>query len=691
MRKVIKKKKQATQSASAQAPAPGVAQACRVALIGNPNAGKTTLFNSLCGARQHTGNYAGVTVEKKTGSIKGHDGIEVIDLPGTYSLKPKSADEEITSRVLHGNAATEKKPDLAVVVLDAGNLKRSLYLCLQVQETGVPAIAVLTMSDIGERRGYSVQLEELQKQLHIPVCRVTRASRSEIGVLANLIAAAQSGEAPLAKKARLNEEKNRHETSIEERYAQIDLILRKALVKEARSRSVSQKIDSVLTHRLFGLIAFTLIIGAMFFSIYAGAKPVMDAIDGFMKGMGQAARAGLAGYPVSASLIADGVIAGAGSVLVFVPQIAILFLFVSILEETGYLARAAFLSDKLLGWTGLNGRAFIPLLSSFACAVPGILSARVMPTDRARMATILIAPLMSCSARLPVYVLFIGAFIEPRFGALWAAVALFGMHLVGISIAMPLAWLLNRHVLKKTGESPFILELPEYHMPRLQNVWRRVYDATMNFLKRVGGIIFALSIIIWALAYFPHSQKLTNLTTMQFAVEKGIKVTHLPTHIANLKPDERKVFEDELQTKLQSVHLRDSYLGRFGAAIEPFFRPLGFDWKISVAVLAAFPAREVFVSTLGIIYSVNDADENSEVLGKQLLAEKKADGKPAYDALLALSVMVFFALCAQCMSTLATIRRELDSTRWAVTVFVVLTGLAYGASYMVYQTGRWIG
>ncbi len=667
------------------------ARSFRVALIGNPNAGKTTLFNSLCGARQHTGNYAGVTVEKKTGSIKGHDGIEVIDLPGTYSLKPKSADEEITSRVLHGSATTEKKPDLAVVVLDAGNLKRSLYLCLQVQETGVPIIAVLTMNDIAVRRGFSVQLEELQKQLHFPVCRVTRASRSEIDTLAQMIASARGREAQVEKKARHTGEKRYQEYTIEERYAQIDLILRKALVKEVRGRTVSQKIDSVLTHRLFGLIAFTLIIGAMFFSIYAGAKPVMDAVNGFMKDTGQAARAGLHGYPVTASLIADGVIAGAGSVLVFVPQIMILFLFIAILEETGYLARAAFLSDKLLGWTGLNGRAFIPLLSSFACAVPGILSARVMPTDRARMATILIAPLMSCSARLPVYVLFIGAFIEPRFGALWAAVALFAMHLVGISIAMPLAWLLNRHVLRKTSSSPFILELPEYHLPHLQNVWRRVFDAAMNFLKRVGGIIFALSIVIWALAYFPHSQKLTRITEMQFAIEKGIKVTNLSSHLANIKEDQRKKLEDELQTKLQAVHLRESYLGRFGAAVEPFFRPLGFDWKISVAVLAAFPAREVFVSTLGIIFSVNDADESPEVLGKQLIAEKKADGKPAYDAWLAISVMIFFALCAQCMSTLATIRRELDSTLWAVTVFAVMTSLAYAASFAVYQTGRWIG
>lgn len=660
----------------------------RVALIGNPNAGKTTLFNSLCGARQHTGNYAGVTVEKKSGWLKGHDGIEVIDLPGTYSLKPKSADEEITSRVLHGSVGTEKKPDLAVIVLDAGNLKRSLYLCLQVQETGVPTIAVLTMSDIAVRRGYTVNRDALQKLLGISVNEVTRASSLEIAALANLIDSVREPQDRQPAAVRDTALHKKREPSIEERYATIDGILRKTVVKEAREKSLSQKIDSVLTHRLFGLLAFTLIIGAMFFSIYAGAKPVMEAIDGVMKAMGQAARAALHGYPVTASLIADGVIAGAGSVLVFVPQIMILFLFISVLEETGYLARAAFLSDKLLGWTGLNGRAFIPLLSSFACAVPGILSARVMPTDRARMATILIAPLMSCSARLPVYVLFIGAFIEPRFGALWAAVALFAMHLVGISIAMPLAWLLNHKVLKKTSESPFILELPEYHLPHLQNVWRRVYDAAMNFLRRVGGIIFALSIVIWALAYFPHSQKLTNITKMQFAIEKGIKVTEFESHLANLETTERKTMEEDLQTKLQSVHLRDSYLGHFGIAVEPFFRPLGFDWKISVAVLAAFPAREVFVSTLGIIFSVNDAQDTPEVLGKQLMAEKKPDGTPAYDGWLAVSVMIFFALCAQCMSTLATIRRELDSTGWAITVFVVMTSLAYGASYAVYQLGQ---
>ncbi|HRP70240.1 MAG TPA: nucleoside recognition domain-containing protein, partial [Turneriella sp.] len=339
-------------------------------------------------------------------------------------------------------------------------------------------------------------------------------------------------------------------------------------------------------------------------------------------------------------------------------------------------------------WTGLNGRSFIPLLSSFACAIPGILSARAMPNGRARMATILIAPLMSCSARLPVYVLFIGAFIEPRAGALWAAVALFGMHLVGITVALPLAWLLNRKVLK-AGEGTFMLELPEYRLPHWPNVFRRVYDAGSDFIKTVGTIVFALSIVIWALVYFPHSEKTYNKELSAFAQSSQLNTTSLTKILNKKKPTEKeKTIKADFDNTLRAAYLRDSLMGRFGRTIEPIFEPLGFDWKISVAVLSAFPAREVFVSTLGIIFSVTDAEENSTALGKKLVNEKKSDGTPAYSILVAISIMVFFALCAQCMSTLATIRRELMSTRWAVTVFVVLTSLAYLASLGVYQIGR---
>jgi ferrous iron transport protein B len=665
-------------------------EAFRVALIGNPNAGKTTVFNALCGARQQTGNYAGVTVEKKTGRLRGHENVEIIDLPGTYSLKPKSADEEITERVLTGHAGRERVPDLNIVVLDAGNLKRSLYLALQLKAIGQPTIAVLTMRDIAARRGYTIDIAALEKALGMRVVEVTMANKAHIEALTAAIVAAAHHPASVTPGSKAESaravaaargaapRKRAEATDVEQIYAAIDKILRKAVQKTEVKNSVTQKIDALLTHRVFGLIAFCLIIGSMFFSIYAGAQPVMDAIDNGMKSLGQVARAALAAYPVTASLIADGVIAGAGSVFVFLPQIMILFLFIALLEETGYLARAAFLMDKLLGWSGLNGRAFIPLLSSFACAVPGILSARVMPTDRARMATILIAPLMSCSARLPVYVLFIGAFIEPRFGALWAAFALFGMHLVGIAVAMPLAWLLNRKVLK-TGTSPFILEMPEYHLPHWPNVWRRVYDAAKNFLQRVGGVIFALSIVIWALAYFPHSEKTLEKEAAAYAAQKKV-----PKSVLLSNPSEHP----EFQNTLRAAYLRDSFLGRFGRAVEPVFQPLGFDWKISVGILAAFPAREVFISTLGIIYSVTDAEDDPTALGKKLTGEKRPDGTPVYSALLAVTIMVFFALCAQCMSTLATIRRELMSTRWAVAVFFTLTGLAYLAGLLVWQVGN---
>jgi len=639
----------------------------RVALVGNPNAGKTTVFNALCGARQRTGNYAGVTVEKKIGILRGHEHVEIIDLPGTYSLKPKSADEVITERVLAGNAGGERAPDLAICVLDASNLKRSLYLCLQLQETGVPIVGALTMSDIAARRGLTLDLKKLAHALGFPVYPVTMADDAQISALTHGILSS-----PVVAKAN-----NGRGQSIEERYKAIDTILRSALKKEPRINSLTQKIDALLTHRVLGLVFFTAIIGAMFYSIYAGARPIMDGIDAGMKTLAISARGALGAYPVTASLVADGIIAGVGSVFVFLPQIMILFLFISVLEETGYLARAAFLMDKLLAWTGLNGRAFIPLLSSFACAVPGILSARVMPSDRARMATILIAPLMSCSARLPVYVLFIGAFIEPRYGALWAAATLFGMHLVGIAVALPLAYLLNRKVLK-TGTSPFILELPEYRKPHWPNVWRRVYDAAQNFLRRVGGIIFALSIVIWALAYFPHSPKTAATELQRFAATEKVSPQYILDHRADYPH-----FEDGLR----AAYLRDSFLGRFGRAVEPAFAPLGFDWKISVAVLSAFPAREVFISTLGIIFSVTDAKDDPAALGKKLLDEKKPTGEPMYSTLLAISVMVFFALCAQCMSTLATIRRELNSTKWAVIVFITLTSLAYVASLIVYQVG----
>ncbi|MCS6972125.1 MAG: ferrous iron transporter B [Leptospiraceae bacterium] len=642
----------------------------RVALVGTPNCGKTTLFNALCGARQRTGNYAGVTVEKKSGRLLADPNIEVLDLPGLYSLNAQSTDEDITRRVLLGLEPSEKRPDLLILVIDATNLHRTLYLALQILELGTPALAVLTMQDLAQRRGFTIDTAALSQSLGIPVVRVVKATPEDIVLLNTAIKNSIA--------TRKNRNKLQRSATPEERHHKVAAICRQAVRPLAKSPGPTPTLDRWLLHRLWGSIFFIILMGGMFLGIYSGARPVMDAIESAMKALAKLAGEALASYPMTASLVSDGIIAGTGSVLVFLPQIALLFFFIALLEETGYLPRAAFLMDKILSWSGLSGRAFIPLLSSFACAVPGILSARVMPSDRTRMATILIAPLMSCSARLPVYVLFIGAFIEPRFGALWAGVALFGMHLVGLVVAMPLALLFNRSL--RGREAPFILELPEYHWPHWPNVRRRIQDAVSDFLRRVAGIILALSLAIWALAYFPHSAKTVENEKTAFAKERNIPITEV----------ENESHKTEWENWLKSAYLRESFLGQLGRTIEPLFRPLGFDWKISVAILAAFPAREVFVSTLGIIYSVSDAEKDPQALAKKLLAEKKPDGSPYYSPLLAITIMVFFALCLQCMSTLATLRRELMSVRWSITIFVLYTTLAYGVAFLVAQIGSWL-
>jgi ferrous iron transport protein B len=658
----------------------------RVALVGSPNAGKTTVFNALCGARQHTGNYAGVTVEKKTGRLVASDQIEILDLPGTYSLNAQSADEAIAAEIILGSATGEPKPDLLLVTLDASNLKRSLYLASQAAEGGSPMCGVLTMQDVARRRGIEVDVIKLEKQLGFKVVEVTRANSKEISNLTSQIV--QAVLKPERKPVRAKLKKT--PSTIDERYRQIDTILRHATTRTEPKSRLTQVVDSVLTHRFYGFFIFIFVVGIVFYSIYAGAEPLMRGIEDALKFVGTHAQNLVAGYPITASLIGDGIFAGVGSVLVFIPQIAILFFFIALLEESGYLARTAYLMDRLLGWTGLNGRAFIPLLSSFACAIPGIMAARVMPSDRARAATILIAPLMSCSARLRVYVLFVSAFIQPRYGAMWATVALFGMHMIGVVVALPLAWLLNRKILR-TAPSPFILELPEYRMPHWRNVARRVWDAVWGFLMRVGTIIFAISILIWALAYFPHSKVSERAAIADYASEHQLGANARKRLLNEGPTSLDSTRATELNTAIRGRYLKDSLLGRFGTAIEPVFRPLGFDWKMSVAIVAAFPAREVFVTTLGIIFSIDDEEDSDKAdkrLAAKLIEARTPQGKPVYDVLTAISAMIFFALCAQCMSTLAAIRRELASTGWAVAVFFTMTGLAYIIAFAVYQTGR---
>jgi ferrous iron transport protein B len=419
------------------------------------------------------------------------------------------------------------------------------------------------------------------------------------------------------------------------------------------------------------LVFFVALMYVVFQSIYTFATPLMDWIDGSFGSMADAAASSLRASPAVESFVVDGLIGGIGAAVIFLPQILILFFFISVLEGTGYLARAAFLMDRLLGWCGLNGRAFIPLLSSYACAIPGIMAARVMPDAKSRLATILVAPLMSCSARLPVYLLLIGTFIEPKYGAAWAGFTLFAMHFLGLLVAIPVVFFLNRKVIKGR-RLPFVLELPPYQWPRWGDVLLTMYLRGKVFLKVAGTMILAMSILVWALLYFPRSDADAKLYRADYA-SRDASFREL-------------VGEDEFVAERQT---ENSYLGRFARSVAPAFEPAGFDWRITTGILAAFPAREVIVPTLGILFSVgSEADEGSGRLKSALGNAKRPDGTPLMNPWNAVGLMVFFALCAQCMSTLATVKRETNSWKWPVFMFVYMSALAYIGAVAVHQLGR---
>lgn len=707
-----------------------------IAFIGNPNTGKSTVFNALCGTRQVVGNYPGVTVEKKIGRLE-IDGeqVSIVDLPGVYSLNSLSPDEEIAVKLLMGEVKDMPGPDLVLFVLDATNIKRNLLLFSQVIEVGLPVVVALTMTDLLEREGVKLNVQALEERLGVPVIPVVGREKTALSKLRaalvhesadrppermplaypssleKAVADLKDGLAPgdqlsvfeirnllmdrggradglgpglaeAVETARLSIEKD-HWISVSEeaslRYSWADSVVAQVEERIPTRIRFSSRIDRILIHRGYGLFFFALIMFLVFQSIYTWAVPFMDMIDGAMGAISGFAGEKLAGAPVLASLVTDGVIGGVGAVVIFLPQILILFIFVAILEDSGYLARAAFLMDKLVSWTGLNGRAFIPMLSGFACAVPAIMATRVMPDPKARLATILVTPLVSCSARLPVYLLLISAFIEPHFGAGWAAFTLFAMHAFGLCLAMPIAWILNRNVLK-TPALPFVLEMPAYRMPKFYNVFYRASRAGRKFLVQAGTIIFACSILIWALSYFPRAPETEAAIVESYAAQ-----------IEAAEPEAKEALEAEVEQKIAGAHLENSYLGKAGKFIEPVFAPLGFDWKISVGILGAFPAREVIISTLGIIYNLGEVDEEDGALKDALQLETREDGSKMFTPLTALSLMIFFALCSQCMSTLATVKRELNSWKWTGFMFVYMTGLAYVFSLLVYQGGRLLG
>ncbi|MCA1623783.1 MAG: ferrous iron transport protein B [Acidobacteria bacterium] len=676
-----------------------------VALAGNPNAGKTTLFNALTGLRQKVANYPGVTVERKEGFWR-LDGSEnaarLIDLPGLYSLDATSLDEQIARDVLTGKLQNLHKPDAIIAVVDATNLERNLYLVTQLLEYKIPIVIALTMVDVAEKQSLAINTKKLSELLQIPVVEVRAAQKKGIDELAEKVLRAI--EDPKNKENNWFSESDTS-TNLDESFIHLSLqdnteINKKIFArynfisdvyqesvkpKQSDERGSSEKIDRVLTHKFFGLIILIAILLLVFQTIFSWANLPMDLLEQGFGALGDFVRTSMP-EGILTDLMVDGVIAGVGGVLVFLPQILLLFLFLSILEDTGYMSRAAFLLDRLMRGVGLHGKAFLPLLSSFACAIPGIMATRTIESPKDRLATIMIAPFMSCSARLPVYTLMIATFFAGKtiFGFLsLGAVLILAMYALGIVVAIIVGWVLKRTLLK-SPPPPFVMELPPYRMPNFKAVFFNVFQRAGMFVKRAGTVILAISIILWALTYFPRSNQQSAINNQQSEIASDSK-----QQIANENQSPKT--EDRLDDEA-SAQLKNSYAGKLGHFIEPVIQPLGFDWKIGVALIASFAAREVLVSTLSIIYSVGkDADAENESLIQAVRDAKKDDGTPAWTPLTALTLMVFFVLAMQCMSTVAVVRRETNS--WAWTLFMVgyMTALAYFAAFLTYQGGRLLG
>ena len=722
------------------------ARTLKVALVGNPNTGKSTLFNALAGMHARVGNYPGVTVEKKTGRVhwEGRT-VDLIDLPGTYSISPRSLDEMVSVDVLLGRQADVGRVDAVVCITDASNLERHLYLVSQVLDLGLPVVLVLNMWDAAQRHGLTINVELLEQRLGVPVVVTEAHRRKGIGRLREVILQAAGGSAPAAPRplppvfyeecARLEQQFDGLGTSdvpfflrermlldaggtIEQRYVAESSREVSRLLTEARGRlaeaghlvgsleaerryhwsrelladvitapavrpvTATDRVDAALTHHFGGLVVFAALMFIVFQALYRWAEPLMGGCEAAQEWAAGRVESSMAAGPLR-SLLADGAVAGVGGVLVFLPQIALLFLFIALLEDCGYMARAAYVMDRLMAPLGLSGRAFLPLMSSFACAVPGIMATRVIDSRRERMVTILIAPLMSCSARLPVYILLITAFIpDVNYLEGWVSLqglVLFGMSSLGAIVAVPVAWLLRRTYFQ--GEaSAFVMELPEYKVPSPRLVLHRVYDRSMAFVTRAGTLIFATTILVWAAGYFPGDRS---------------RLEGIDAEVARLElqpeTDSSAAELERLQSERNAENaalIRGSVLGRAGHVLEPVVRPLGWDWRIGVGVIASFPAREVIIATLGTIYSLGaDVDEKSQGLKEALSEATWPDGRPVYNVPVALSLMVFVALCAQCASTLMIIRRETNSWRWPAFCFGYMTGLAYLGALVTYQVG----
>jgi ferrous iron transport protein B len=746
-----------------------------VILTGNPNCGKTTLFNALTGLRAKVGNYAGVTVERKEGRLIGasrENPVIVLDLPGTYSLSPQSLDEQIARDVLFHRLAEVPPPDLVVVVVDGSNLQRNLYFATQVIELGYPTIIALNMIDVARQNGHDIDAQKLSTELRVPVCPIVATTGEGLSALRGAIqkSGVKSHESGLRQRifgafpekfdaetqsladlleetfpeshfqaiaeARLilsddrfiassaehypqpvrmavSEARTRLEkvgidwrsVAIEARYTRIAAIQQSATTETARpSETFSDKLDRIFTHRIWGLLIFVAIMMLMFQSIFTFARWPMDMIEAGVGAFGQWVARMIPSGPLQ-SLLVDGVIAGVGAVIVFLPQICLLFLFIGLLEDTGYMARAAFLMDRLTSRVGLHGKSFIPMLSSFACAIPGIMATRTIESRKDRLVTILVAPLMSCSARLPVYLVLIGAAIPNKtvLGFLkLSALTMLSMYLLGIIGALAMAWLFKKTLLK--GPTPLlIMELPPYKRPLVKIILRHMWDRSKIFVRRAGTVILGISILLWFLASYPKDQKLAESFQAQRQALQSSSAS--PSGVANLPAGTPALPGSQLSAGIKErlaeidkaeagAQLRHSYAGRMGHLIEPVIRPLGFDWQMGIGIVSSFAAREVFVSTMSLVYNVGrveDPEKGAQTLALTMRDQKRPDGTPVYSILTVISLMVFYVFALQCVSTVAIVRRETNSWKWPLFQWLYMGALAWVMALITYQGGLALG
>jgi ferrous iron transport protein B len=620
-----------------------IALPARIALVGNPNSGKTALFNALTGSRQKVANYPGVTVERKEGVVVTPAGLTVrlIDLPGTYSLRARSLDEIVTRDIVLGRLADEDVPCLLVCVADATNLRLALRLALELKRVGRPMILALNMFDIARHRGFEIDLERLSAELGIPVVSSVAVRR---GGTRDLLARIDDviGERGLPSAEGTWSEPNSAELRAAQRRA--DRILDAAVKAPGRPDSFTRRVDRVVLHPVLGLLILLAILFLMFQAVFTWAQAPMELIRSGFASLGAWAGVLLPqGWLLS--FLRDGVISGLGSVLVFLPQILTLFFFILLLEDFGYMARAAFLMDRIMGGAGLHGRAFIPLLSSFACAIPGIMATRVIASRRGRLATILVAPLMTCSARIPVYTLIIAAFVPARTVLGWFSLqglVMFGLYTAGIASALGMSWLFNRLLWRRDPSDPFMLELPDYKRPVLKNVALGLLQRAQIFLRRAGTTIFSMMVVIWFLCSVPPAP-----------------------------------------TDAPGPAISYSLAARIGQAIEPVLRPVGFNWQIDVALVPGMAAREVAVAALGTVYAIEGARDNPDELGRTLTAH--------WSLATALALLAWYVFAPQCASTLGVVRRETNSWGWTGFLFGYMLALAYLAALVTYHAAVWYG